>query len=86
MVEILLDYNASINLRDLVERTPLHWAAIGGHGDVCDFLIQKGTKNDGAKLLSYFKVLSNNYYSFHQTQYVALTVLHATYFSNKSEK
>ena len=42
VVEILLDYNASIHLRDLVERTPLHWAAIGGHGDVCDFLIQKG--------------------------------------------
>ena len=42
VVKHLLDYNASIFLVDMENRSPLHWAALGGHADVCDFLIQKG--------------------------------------------
>ena len=42
VVKHLLDYNASVFLTDVEKRSPLHWAALGGHADVCDFLISKG--------------------------------------------
>jgi len=42
VVKLLLEYSADINLKDHEERSPLHWAALGGHAEVCDLLIKKG--------------------------------------------
>lgn len=38
-VKLLLDFGADKNKTDKAGRTPLHWAAIGGHSDVIEYLL-----------------------------------------------
>ena len=40
--EVLLQQDASINMRDKHGRQPLHQAALGGHTDVCELLVSQG--------------------------------------------
>ena len=39
---MLLNGGASLDLRDNIDRTSLHWAASGGHTTVCSTLIHQG--------------------------------------------
>ncbi|KAI7856371.1 prosome, macropain 26S subunit, non-ATPase, 10, isoform CRA_c [Circinella umbellata] len=43
IVQQLIDKDIScLNEKDEDDRTPLHWACSGGHGDIVDYLISKG--------------------------------------------
>lgn len=46
MVPLLLDHGADINLRDLDDRTALHWAADGTYADLVEALLDRGAEID----------------------------------------
>ncbi|KAM3439393.1 hypothetical protein MY4824_002668 [Beauveria thailandica] len=46
MVALLLDHGADVNLRDLDDRTALHWAAEGTYADLVEALLDHGAEID----------------------------------------
>ncbi|KAM3528522.1 hypothetical protein NHJ13051_002343 [Beauveria bassiana] len=46
MVPLLLDHGADVNLRDLDDRTALHWAAEGTYADLVEVLLDRGAEID----------------------------------------
>ncbi|KAM3455310.1 hypothetical protein MY3296_002498 [Beauveria thailandica] len=46
MVSLLLDHGADVNLRDLDDRTALHWAAEGTYADLVEALLDHGAEID----------------------------------------
>jgi cytohesin len=45
-VRSLLDAGAGVDARDHRNETPLHWAALGGHGRIVDLLLARGASVD----------------------------------------
>lgn len=46
MIPLLLDHGADINLRDLDDRTALHWASEGSYSDLVEALLDRGAEID----------------------------------------
>ena len=49
MVELLLREGASIEARDLYDKTPLNYASLGGHADIVQ-LLNNGTAQLGVEV------------------------------------
>lgn len=46
MVQLLIDFDADLNIKDALGRTPLHVAAYAGHADLIDLLIMEEAESD----------------------------------------